>query len=76
MINTSPNQSRLHAEQCARLKHLQSEQIQMIDEALDTVGEYGEVRLMIEKGQIRFMEVTRSYDTLKWRPGSNAAMDK
>lgn len=44
------------------------EQIAMINEALGAIGEYGEVRLVIEKGQIRFLEVIHSYDALKWRP--------
>ena len=48
-------------------RHLQPEQIAMIEEVLGTVGEYGEVRLVVEKGQIRFITASRSYDALKWR---------
>jgi len=43
--------------------------IQMIDEALCSLGEYGEVRLVVEKGQLRFLVTQKSYDTLKWHPG-------
>jgi len=43
--------------------------IQMIDEALRTLGEYGEVRLVVEKGHLRFLITQKSYDTLKWQPG-------
>jgi hypothetical protein len=43
--------------------------IQMIDEALRSLGEYGEVRLVIEKGRLRFLVTQKSYDTLKWQPG-------
>jgi hypothetical protein len=42
----------------------------MIDEALSTLGEFGEVRLVIEKGRLRFLVMQKSIDTLKWRPGS------
>ena len=43
--------------------------IQMIDEALCSLGEYGEVRLVVEKGRLRFLITQKSYDTLKWYPG-------
>lgn len=41
----------------------------MIDEALRSLGEYGEVRLVVEKGRLRFLITQKSYDTLKWQPG-------
>jgi hypothetical protein len=41
----------------------------MIDEAIGSVGEYGEVRLVVEKGRLRFLITQKSYDALKWRPG-------
>ena len=43
--------------------------IQMIDEALCSLGEYGEVRLIVEKGRLRFLVTQKSYDALKWYPG-------
>jgi len=52
-------------------KALTPEQISMIEEALASTGEYGEVRLIIEKGQIRFVTVSRSFDALKWQNGSS-----
>jgi hypothetical protein len=48
---------------------LQPRHIQMIDEALRSLGEYGEVRLVVEKGRLRFLVTEKSYDTLKWQPG-------
>ncbi|MCI0520345.1 MAG: hypothetical protein L0Z70_08830 [Chloroflexi bacterium] len=45
-------------------------QISMVDEALKSLGEYGEVRLIVEKGRLRFVVTQKSYDALKWRPGS------
>jgi hypothetical protein len=51
-------------------RFLQSNQIDMIDEALASLGEFGEVRLVVEKGRLRFLVTQRSFDTLKWHPGS------
>jgi hypothetical protein len=45
-------------------------QIQMIDEALSAVGEYGEVRLIMQKGRLRFVVTQNSHDALLWEPGS------
>ena len=42
--------------------------VQMIDEALCSLGEYGEVRLVVEKGRLRFVITQKSYDALKWYP--------
>ena len=51
------------------LKVMDFDQISMIDEALSLVGEYGEVRLIVEKGRLRFVVTQKSYDALKWQPG-------
>lgn len=52
------------------LTFLDSRQVLMVDEALSSVGEYGEVRLVVEKGRLRFIVTNRSYDALSWQPGS------
>jgi hypothetical protein len=44
--------------------------IKMIDEALVSLGEFGEVRLVVEKGRLRFLVTQKSYDMLKWHPGT------
>jgi hypothetical protein len=46
---------------------LNPKQIALIEEALSTVGDYGEVRLIVEKGRIRFLVTQKSFDVLKWR---------
>ena len=51
-------------------RFLRPSQIEMIDEALCSVGEYGEVRLIVEKSTLRFLVTQQSFDTLKWQPGS------
>ncbi len=53
-----------------KLLFLKPSQVAMIDEALANLGEYGEVRLVIEKGNLRFLITQKSYDALKWQPGN------
>jgi hypothetical protein len=51
------------------LQFMEWSQIPMVDEALKSLGDYGEVRLIVEKGRLRFLVTQRSYDALKWQPG-------
>lgn len=51
------------------LSFLDQNQVGMIDEALTALGEYGELRLIVEKGRLRFLVTQKSYDALKWQPG-------
>jgi len=51
-------------------RFLRPRQIEMIEEALCSLGEYGEVRLVVEKGSLRFLVTQKSFDALKWFPGS------
>lgn len=44
---------------------LEAEQVRMIEDALTSVGEYGEVRLVVEKGKLRFLVLQKSLDVLK-----------
>ncbi|MGD2157342.1 MAG: hypothetical protein PVG32_10745 [Anaerolineales bacterium] len=53
-------------------KCLDSRQITMIDEALQALGDFGEVRLIVNKGRLRFIVTHKSYDAYKWQPGSIA----
>jgi hypothetical protein len=43
-----------------RLKFLNPETASLIDRALQEVGDFGEVRLLVEKGRLRFIQKTRS----------------
>jgi hypothetical protein len=38
----------------------------MIDDALTEVGEFGEVRLIVTKGRLRFVVTQQSRDALQW----------
>ena len=40
--------------------------IAMIDETLNELGEFGEVRLIVQKGRLRFVITQQSFDALKW----------
>lgn len=42
----------------------------MIDEALSSLGDFGEVRLIVEKGRLRFLVTQKSFDAIKWEPGN------
>lgn len=48
---------------------LRPRQIAMIDEALRSLGAFGEVRLVVEQGRLRFIITQKSYDALRWYPG-------
>lgn len=50
------------------LKFLEQYQVEIIDEALSSLGGFGELRLIVEKGRLRFLVVQRSYDVLKLDP--------
>jgi hypothetical protein len=63
-----PNNSELHL--------LEPQQVAMIEEALRSVGEYGEIRLIVEKGRLRFLITQKSFDALKWQPGAMSQESK
>ncbi len=47
--------------------NLPPSQVQMIQEALMAVGDFGEVRLVVEKGRIRYIIIQKSLDALSWQ---------
>jgi hypothetical protein len=64
MENSNPTIRKLAATSSA-LKILQPCQVEIIEQALQQIGEYGEVRLIVEKGRLRYIEVAKSMDVLK-----------
>ena len=46
----------------ALLSVLTAEQICRVDDALARVGAYGEVRLVVQRGRLRFIQILRSED--------------
>jgi hypothetical protein len=51
-------------------KKLTQEQVVMIEEALASLGSFGEVRLVVEKGRLRFLVTQKSFDALNWKSGT------
>lgn len=71
MTGKLPNKDAQAMVQDASLSMLLSRpQIEMIDEALSSVGEFGEVHLIVQKGRLRFVVTQSSLDALNWLPGS------
>jgi len=68
MSNANVDQMRTLSED-RLLSFLDQRQVKMIDEALSALGDYGELRLVVEKGRLRFIVTQKSFDALKWQPG-------
>lgn len=60
------NNNRITENPSGAVLKLSVEQVRMIEEALDSVGDFGEVRLVVEKGRLRFVVTQKSIDALKW----------
>ena len=67
---SAEDQEYVKLEKPLRQIKLSASQIRMIDEALSQVGEFGEVRLVVERGRLRFLVTEKSFDVLKWESGS------
>ena len=73
--NRSRNNPKSDARESKPLRFLGRSQIEMIDEALEVVGLFGEVQLIVEKGRLRFVVTKNSYDALNWHPDSMRAQE-
>jgi hypothetical protein len=51
------------------LSNLSLDQIIMIDEAISFVGDFGEVRLVIDRGQLHYLVTQKSYNARVYQPG-------
>jgi hypothetical protein len=65
-MDTLPHHTNSSKQDQSGLRFLLPEQIEMIDEALCCIGEYGEVHLVVEKGKLRFIVVNSSVDVRTW----------
>ena len=50
------------------LKVLNQEQVKMIDEALVEIGDFGEVRVVVNDGKFRFLILQKSFDAINMTP--------
>jgi len=48
------------------LRFLSTREIHLIDKLLSSIGPFGEVRLTVKDGRLRFAASTKSYDALNW----------
>jgi hypothetical protein len=69
MPDTAPESNLLTENEGSSYQFLQANQIAIIDEALSSIGDFGEVRLVVEKGRLRYLVTMQSHDILKWKPG-------
>jgi hypothetical protein len=68
-VESGAGKNRLRLEK--KLRFLTPRQIIMIDEMLDSVTPYGEVTLRVQKGRLRCIAKSKSYDAIKMqRPDS------
>jgi len=51
-----------------RLKTLTPEQVERIDEVLTSLGDYGEVHLIVQKGELRYINKVESYKVWNEKP--------
>jgi hypothetical protein len=54
------------------LKKLTSDQVRQIDEALAAVGDYGEVHLIVQRGELRYVNKVESYKAIRRGDGPGA----
>jgi hypothetical protein len=60
-MKESDNQHQHQQRPTSKLKKLTSHQVQEIDDCLTSIGEYGEVRLVVQNGQLRYINKLVSY---------------
>jgi hypothetical protein len=54
--------------QALKLKKLTLEQVRHIDEVLASLGEYGEVHLVVQRGELRYINKVESFKAWKNEP--------
>lgn len=58
-----------------KLKKLKPEQVQRIDDYLTSIEEYGEVRLIVQNGQLRYINKMISYLVSAGKPKKKNLQD-
>ena len=64
-MNTSKDGSKGVGPEAFKLRFLTPAQARRIDELLAQVGEYGEVRLVVQHGELRYINKVESYKAWK-----------
>ena len=64
-MNTSKDEAKFVVPEGFRLRFLSPDQVRRIDELLCQLGEYGEVRLVVQHGELRYINKLESYKAWK-----------
>jgi hypothetical protein len=64
-INLGTSNLKCKATRSSALVFLKPHQVAIIDDALSSLGGYGEVRLVVENGRLRYLVMQKSYDVMK-----------
>jgi len=56
------------------LKKLTLDQVRQIDEALDAVGDYGEVHLIVQRGELRYVNKVESFKAIRRGDGAGPGL--
>ncbi len=51
-----------------RLKSLTPEQVDRVNELLTSIGDYGEIHLIIQRGELRYINKVESYKVWQEKP--------
>ena len=60
-MKTLNNEAKNDSQDGLKLKFLSPAQIRQIDEVLTQLGEYGEIHLIIQRGELRYINKVQSY---------------
>jgi hypothetical protein len=64
-MENQPDPPETPSSQPLRLKSLNLEQVRHIDQVLASLGEYGEVRLIVQHGELRYINKVESFKVWK-----------
>ncbi len=68
-MNRADEKEVTQAAAAIKLKKLDLEQVKRIDEMLDSIGEYGELHLIIQHGELRYINKVESLKA--WKTDGN-----
>ena len=64
-MNTSKDEAKFVVPEGFRLRFLSPAQVRRIDDLLSQVGEYGEVQLVVQHGELRYINKVESFKAWK-----------
>lgn len=64
ILSTKP-----HASPALNRSRLTASQIEMIEEAIAVIGEFGEVHLVVDRGRLHYITAQKSFNAHNYSPG-------